>query len=98
MSNFDNVRRAIIHHNVKKANVLNYEEIAYNEFGDYEIVTQKHFKKEKTYYSDGNEKEYFATYLWYAVAGVKLLEKYDTLSDATKGHLKWCQKEFDNEI
>lgn len=96
--NFNNVRRRIIYENVKRSTLLSVEELAYNEFDNYEIVTQKHLKTKATHYMDGNEKEYFATYLWYRVAGIKLLEKYDTLSDASKGHLKWCQKEFNDEI
>lgn len=93
-----NIRRKILYQNIKRVNSLNVQELAYNEFGNYEIVTQKYLKTEKTNYTSGNDKEYFATYLWYSNAGFKLLEKYDTLSDATKGHLKWCQKEFKNEI
>ena len=95
---FNNVKRKIIYQNRKRANVLSVEEIAYNQFENYEIVTQKHLKTEKTNYSSVNDKEYFATYMWYSYAGIKLLEKYDTLSDATKGHLKWCQREMLNEI
>lgn len=95
---FNNIRRQIIYQNKKRANFLSIEELAYNNFGNYEIVTQKHLKTEKTYFTDGNDKEYFATYIWYGIAVSKLLEKYDTLSDATKGHLKWCQKEIKNEF
>ena len=95
---FNNVCRKIIYQNVKRANITSIEELAYNEFDNYEIVTQKHLRTNKTTSSSGNDKEYFATYIWYASAGNKLLEKYNNLSDATKGHLKWCQKEFKNEI
>lgn len=95
---FDNVCRKIIYQNVKRANITSIEELAYNEFDNYEIVTQKHLKTKPTHYNNGNDKEYFATYIWYARAGNKLLEKYDTTIDAIKGHLKWCKKEIPNEI
>lgn len=96
--NFGNIKRKIIYQNVKRANILSVEELAYNEFNNYEIVTQKHLKTEKKNYASGNDKEYFTTYIWYGIAVSKLLEKYDTLRDATKGHLKWCQKEIKNEF
>lgn len=98
MPRMNNVRRKIIYQNVKRANLLKIKELEYSEFDDYEIVTQKHLKVEKTNYTDGNDKEYFATYIWYSTNMVKMLEKYNTLSKAIKGHLKWCKKEMENEI
>lgn len=64
----------------KKTKIAEQQEIAYDEFGDYEIITMHIVGK------------CFETYKSFAKCGLRVLEKYNNKIDAIAGHIKWCMR------
>lgn len=86
--------RRTIYQNLKRANINEQEEIAYNEFDGYEIITIHAFGSNREFWFLEPINESIKTYRWFDDNKVETLQTYTSLDEAKLGHKKWCEKEY----